>query len=46
MEKAEINRQLRALVEERLFGNGPWGSNAVAAQAAIERYQRRKEAKP
>jgi len=35
MEKAEINRQLRALVEERLFGNGPWTSDDPAVNNAV-----------
>ena len=30
MDKAEINRQLRVLVEERLFGNGPWIGDRAA----------------
>jgi hypothetical protein len=33
MDKAEINRQLRVLVEERLFGNGPWIGDRAANQA-------------
>ena len=37
MDKAEVNRQLRALVEERLFhhGNGPWSSDDPALNQAV-----------
>lgn len=35
MDKAEVNRQLRALVEERLFGNGPWSSDDPAVNQAV-----------
>jgi hypothetical protein len=35
MDKAEVSRQLRALVEERLFGNSPWTSNDPAVNSAI-----------
>jgi len=35
MEKAEVSRQLRALVEERLFGNGPWTSDDPAVNYAV-----------
>ena len=35
MDKAEVSRQLRALVEERLFGNGPWTSNDPAVNYAV-----------
>jgi hypothetical protein len=35
MNKAEISRQLRALVEERLFGNGPWSSDDPAVNYAV-----------
>jgi hypothetical protein len=34
MDKAEVTRQLRALVEERLFGNGPWTSDDPAVNYA------------
>jgi hypothetical protein len=35
MNKAEISRQLRALVEERLFGNSPWTSDDPAVNYAV-----------
>lgn len=35
MDKAEVNRQLRALVEERLFGNGSWSSDDPAVNGAV-----------
>ena len=35
MDKAEVSRQLRALVEERLFGNGPWTSDDPAVNYAV-----------
>src|SRR5262249_20672192 len=35
MEAAEVSRQLRALVEERLFGNGPWSSDDPAVNYAV-----------
>jgi hypothetical protein len=35
MDKAEVSRQLRALVEQRLFGNGPWTSDDPAVNYAV-----------
>lgn len=35
VDKAEVSRQLRALVEERLFGNGPWRSDDRAVNQAV-----------
>jgi hypothetical protein len=35
MDTAEVNRQLRALVEDRLLGNGPWTSDDPAVNHAV-----------
>jgi hypothetical protein len=40
MDTAEVNRQLRALVEDRLFGNGPWTSDDPAVNHELSVFVR------
>jgi hypothetical protein len=35
MDKVEIARELRSMVEERLFGGGPWSSDDPAVNGAM-----------